>query len=190
MESKYLMAIIKMPIEIFKNGKTITHEDKCVIDYEPINELPTTLNNNKKLDLSKLFHTEDNDFKFKTFVEYDDPDEKNDDQDDDPDEKDDDQDDDPDEKNDDPDEKDDDPDEEDEEEDTVNQISPLLEKKIYIKSEEMLKKKSRSKNSTFKNKKFNTKQPTRKMYPPMVDNDPDVDLVQSLEDPGSLLEDD
>jgi hypothetical protein len=179
MESKYLMAIIKMPIEIFKNGKTITHEDKCVIDYEPINELPTTLNNNNKLDLSKLFHTEDNDFKFKTFVEYDDPDEK----DDDPDEKNDDQ-------HDDPDEKDDDPDEEDEEEDTVNQISPLLEKKIYIKSEEMLKKKSRSKNSTFKNKKFNTKQPTRKMYPPMVDNDQDVDSVQSLEDPGSLLEDD
>jgi hypothetical protein len=83
---------------------------------------------------------------------------------------------------------DDGPDEE--EEDTGNQISPSLEKKIYIKSEEMFKKKSRSKNSTFKNKKFNTKQPTRKMYPPMVDNDPDVDSVQSLEDPGSLLEDD
>ena len=173
MESKYLMAIIKMPVEIFKDGKTITHEDKFVIDYEPINELPTTLNNNNKLDLSKLFHTEDNDFKFKTFVEDDDPDEKH----DDPDEKDEDV-------------EDDDPDEEDEEEDTVNQISPLLEYKIFIKSEELIKKKSRSKNSTFKNKKFNTKQPTRKMYPPMVDNDLDVDLVQSLEDPGSLLEDD
>jgi len=170
MESKYLMAIIKMPVKIFKDGKTITYEDKCVIDYEPINELPTTLNNNNKLDLSKLFHTEDNDFKFKTFVEYDDPDEKDDD---------------PDEKNDDV--EDDDPDVE---EDTVNQISPLLENKIFIKSEELIKKKSRSKNSTFKNKKFNTKQPTRKMYPPMVDNDPDVDSVQSLEDPGSLLEDD
>jgi hypothetical protein len=173
MESKYLMAIIKMPVEIFKDCKTITHEDKFVIDYEPINELPTTLNNNNKLDLSKLFHTEDNDFKFKTFVEDDDPDEKH----DDPDEKDEDV-------------EDDDPDEEDEEEDTVNQISPLLEYKIFIKSEELIKKKSRSKNSTFKNKKFNTKQPTRKMYPPMVDNDLDVDLVQSLEDPGSLLEDD
>jgi hypothetical protein len=163
MESKYLMAIIKMPVEIFKNGKTITHEDKCVIDYEPINELPTTLNNNNKLDLSKLFSSEDNnDFKFKTFVE----DEENDDV------------------------EDDDPDEEDEEEDTVNQISPLLENKIFIKSEELIKKKSRSKNSTFKNKKFNRKQLTRKMYPPMVDNVQDVDLAQSQEDQESPLEDD
>jgi hypothetical protein len=141
MESKYLMAIIKMPVEIFKDGKTITHEDKCVIDYEPINELPTTLNNNNKLDLSKLFYTDDE------ASDNDEPDE-------------------------------------------VKNTIPLLEKKIYIKSEEMLKKKNRSKNSTFKSKKFNTKQPTRKMYPPMVDNDPDVDSVQSLEDLGSLLEDD
>jgi len=163
MESKYLMAIIKMPVEIFKNGKTITHEDKCVIDYEPISELPTTQNNNNKLDLSKLFYSEDNnDFKFKTFVE----DEENNDV------------------------EDDDPDEEDEEEDTVNQISPLLENKIFIKSEELIKKKSRSKNSTFKNKKFNRKQLTRKMYPPMVDNVQDVDLAQSQEDQESSLEDD
>jgi len=141
MESKYLMAIIKMPVEIFKDGKTITHEDKCVIDYEPINELPTTLNNNNKLDLSKLFYTDDE------ASDNDEPYE-------------------------------------------VKNTIPLLENKIFIKSEELLKKKNRSKNSTFKSKKFNTKQPTRKMYPPMVDNDPDVDSVQSLEDPGSLLEDD
>ena len=141
MESKYLMAIIKMPVEIFKNGKTITHEDKCVIDYEPISELPTTQNNNNKLDLSKLFYTDDE------ASDNDEPYE-------------------------------------------VKNTIPLLENKIFIKSEELLKKKNRSKNSTFKSKKFNTKQPTRKMYPPMVDNDPDVDSVQSLEDPGSLLEDD
>ena len=145
MESKYLMAIIKMPVEIFKDGKTITHEDKCVIDYEPINELPTAVKNSTKLDLSKMFCSEDNDFKFKTFVEDDAV-------------------------------EDDDLDED--EEDTGNQILPSLENKIFVKSEEMLKKKNRSKNSTFKNKKFNTKQPTRKMYPPMVDNDPDVDSVQ------------
>ena len=163
MESKYLMAIIKMPVEIFKDGKAITHEDKCVIDYEPLNELPTTVKNSTKLDLSKMFCSEDTkDFKFKTIVnEHDDSSE----------------------------DESYHPDE-DEEEDTVNKISPSLENKIFVKSEELLKKKNRSKNSTFKNKKFNTKQPTRKMYPPMVDNDPDVDLVQSLEDRVSLLEDD
>jgi len=173
MESKYLMAIIKMPVKIFKDGKTITYEDKCVIDYEPINELPTTLNNNNKLDLSKLFHTEDNDFKFKTFVEDDDM-EDDDMEDDDVED----------------DAMEDDAVEDDDDMEDGNTTIPSLENKIFVKSEEMLKKKSRSKNSTFKNKKFNTKQPTRKMYPPMVDNDLDVDSVQSLEDPGSLLEDD
>jgi len=154
MESKYVMAIIKMPVEIFKNGKTITHEDKCVIDYEPISELPTTQNNNNKLDLSKLFSSEDNnDFKFKTFVEDEDDDDEND-------------------------------------EEDGNTTIPSLENKIYIKSEELIKKKSRSKNSTFKNKKFNRKQLTRKMYPPMVDNVQDVDLAQSQEDQESPLEDD
>lgn len=141
MESKYLMAIIKMPVEIFKDGKTITHEDKCVIDYEPMNELPKTIKNSTKLDLSKIFYSEDNDSSS-------------------------------------------------DEEDAVNQISPSVENKIFVKSEELLKKKNRSKNSTFKNKKFNTKQPTRKMYPPMVDNDQDVDLAQSQEVRESLLEDD
>jgi hypothetical protein len=165
MESKYVMAIIKMPVEIFKNGKTITHEDKCVIDYEPISELPTTQNNNNKLDLSKLFSSEDNnDFKFKTFVEDEDDDDDHDDEDDDEDDENDDE--------------------------HGNTTIPSLENKIYIKSEELIKKKSRSKNSTFKNKKFNRKQLTRKMYPPMVDNVQDVDLAQSQEDQESPLEDD
>ena len=180
MESKYVMAIIKMPVEIFKNGKTITHEDKCVIDYEPISELPTTQNNNNKLDLSKLFSSEDNnDFKFKTFVEDEDDDENDDENDEDDDDEDDD------------DEDDDDENDDDEnDEEDGNTTIPSLENKIYIKSEELIKKKSRSKNSTFKNKKFNRKQLTRKMYPPMVDNVQDVDLAQSQEDQESPLEDD
>jgi hypothetical protein len=51
MESKYLMAIIKIPVEIFKNGKTITHDDKCVIDYEAIDEIPEMTEQSAKFDL-------------------------------------------------------------------------------------------------------------------------------------------
>jgi len=44
-ESKYIMAIIKIPVEIQSNGKTVTHDDKMVMDFENIDKLPENVEN-------------------------------------------------------------------------------------------------------------------------------------------------
>ena len=77
MESKYLMAIIKIPVEIFKDGKTITHDDKCVIDYEAIDEIPADTGESAKFDLNALFSSgNDTIFKFKNIKEEEEDDEE------------------------------------------------------------------------------------------------------------------
>lgn len=40
MTSKYVMAMIKMPIEILPDGNTITYDQLCQIDFESIDRLP------------------------------------------------------------------------------------------------------------------------------------------------------
>ena len=147
MESKYLMAIIKIPVEIFKNGKTITHDDKCVIDYEAIDEIPEITEQSAKFDLNELFSSgNDTIFKFKNIKE---------------------------------DEEEHDEDVE-EEESIVNEnpFTTLIKNQLFIQSGEMNKKKYRGKNSSFKNRKYTSKQLTKKMYPSMEDNDLDDDLAQ------------
>lgn len=158
MESKYLMAIIKIPVEIFKNGKTITHDDKCVIDYEAIDEIPEITEQSAKFDLNELFSSgNDTIFKFKNIK--DEEEEENDD---------------------DEDVEEDDDDEEEEEESIVNEnpFTTLIKNQLFIQSGEMNKKKYRGKNSSFKNRKYTSKQLTKKMYPSMEDNDLDDDLAQ------------
>jgi len=159
MESKYLMAIIKIPVEIFKNGKTITHDDKCVIDYEAIDEIPEMTEQTAKFDLNELFSSgNDTIFKFKNMKEDDDDDAADDD-----------------------DAEDDDDDEEDEEESIVNEnpFTTLIKNQLFIQSGEMNKKKYRGKNSSFKNRKYTSKQFTKKIYPSsMEDNVLDDDLAQ------------
>jgi len=153
MESKYLMAIIKIPVEIFKNGKTITHDDKCVIDYEAIDEIPEMTEQSAKFDLNELFSSgNDTIFKFKNIKEEEEED----------------------------DEEDVEDDEEEEEESIVNEnpFTTLIKNQLFIQSGEMNKKKYRGKNSSFKNRKYTSKQLTKKMYPSMEDNDLDDDLVQ------------
>jgi len=44
-ESKYIMAIIKIPVEIQSNGKTVTHDNKMVMDFENIDKLPENVEN-------------------------------------------------------------------------------------------------------------------------------------------------
>lgn len=44
-ESKYIMAIIKIPVEIQSNGKTVTHDNKMVMDFENIDKLPENIEN-------------------------------------------------------------------------------------------------------------------------------------------------
>jgi 6-pyruvoyl-tetrahydropterin synthase len=44
-ESKYIMATIKIPIEIQSNGKTVTHDNKMVMDFENIDKLPENIEN-------------------------------------------------------------------------------------------------------------------------------------------------
>jgi len=158
MESKYLMAIIKIPVEIFKNGKTITHDDKCVIDYEAIDEIPEITEQSAKFDLNELFSSgNDTIFKFKNIKE----DEEEHDEDVEEDEE--------------------EHDEDVEEEESIvneNPFTTLIKNQLFIQSGEMNKKKYRGKNSSFKNRKYTSKQLTKKMYPSMEDNDLDDDLAQ------------
>jgi hypothetical protein len=51
MESKYIMAIIKIPVEIQSNGKTVTHDDKMQMDFENIDKLPETVQNRPTLNI-------------------------------------------------------------------------------------------------------------------------------------------
>ena len=54
-ESKYVMAIIKIPVEIFSNGHTVTYDDKTEMDFQEIDRLPDD-NQNKSLNIfDKLF---------------------------------------------------------------------------------------------------------------------------------------
>lgn len=50
-ESKYIMAIIKIPIEIQSNGKTVTHDDKMQMDFQNIDKLPETIQNKPTLNI-------------------------------------------------------------------------------------------------------------------------------------------
>lgn len=44
-ESKYIIAIIKIPVEIQSNGKTVTHDDKMQMDFQNIDKLPENIEN-------------------------------------------------------------------------------------------------------------------------------------------------
>jgi hypothetical protein len=50
-ESKYIMAIIKIPVEIQSNGKTVTHDNKMVMDFENIDKLPENVENRPTLNI-------------------------------------------------------------------------------------------------------------------------------------------
>ena len=50
-QSKYVMAIIKIPVEIQSNGKTVTHDDKMVMDFQNIDKLPENIENKPALNI-------------------------------------------------------------------------------------------------------------------------------------------
>jgi hypothetical protein len=54
-ESKYIMSIIKIPIEIFTNGKTVTHDDKMQMEFEEIDKLPEHIENKPTLNIFDKF---------------------------------------------------------------------------------------------------------------------------------------
>ena len=61
-ESKYVMAIIKIPIEIQSNGKTVTHDDKMQMDFQNIDKLPENVENKPALNIfDNLFSNHKND---------------------------------------------------------------------------------------------------------------------------------
>jgi hypothetical protein len=45
------MAIIKIPVEIQSNGKTVTHDDKMQMDFQNIDKLPETVQNRPTLNI-------------------------------------------------------------------------------------------------------------------------------------------
>ena len=61
-QSKYVMAIIKIPVEIQSNGKTVTHDDKMVMDFQNIDKLPENVENKPALNIfDNLFSNHKND---------------------------------------------------------------------------------------------------------------------------------
>ena len=187
-ESKYVMAIIKIPVEIFSNGHTVTYDNKVVMDFQEIDRLPDD-NQNKSLNIfDKLFsnikptynlnaisvsslpvetYTDDdvcqNESQLcnKSSEENTELQEEN------------------------------ESDEENTElqEENENPITDIIHQ-IFVKKEE-IKKKNRKFNTTFKNKKSKTQRITQKVYSTLnSDNDQDVDLVQSPMDQELQQEDD
>jgi len=68
-ESKYIMAIIKIPIEIFSNGKKITHDDKMVMDFQNIDKLPENVQNKPASNIFNDLFSNFNDKKSKSTQE-------------------------------------------------------------------------------------------------------------------------
>jgi hypothetical protein len=62
-ESKYIMAIIKIPVEIQSNGKTVTHDDKMQMDFQNIDKLPETIQNKPTLNIFNNLFSNFNDKK-------------------------------------------------------------------------------------------------------------------------------
>ena len=54
-ESKYVMAIIKIPVEIFSNGHTVTYDDNVVMDFQEIDRLPENIQTASLNIFDKLF---------------------------------------------------------------------------------------------------------------------------------------
>jgi len=68
-ESKYIMAIIKIPVEIQSNGKTVTHDDKMVMDFQNIDKLPENVENKPASNIFNNLFSNFNDKKSETTQE-------------------------------------------------------------------------------------------------------------------------
>jgi len=181
-ESKYVMAIIKIPVEVFSNGNTVTYDDKIEMDFQEIDKLPENTQPSSINILDKFFSKgiplsipnepiiHKDDIENEETIDEDDienepiiykdhiENEQNIDKDDD------------------------------------NQLSiaiqEIFKNQLFVKKEE-IKKRNRKMNTTFKNKKSKNQRISQKAYSSInSNNDLDVDLVQQPMDPELQHEDD
>jgi 6-pyruvoyl-tetrahydropterin synthase len=149
-ESKYVMAIIKIPIEIQSNGKTVTHDDKMVMDFENIDKLPENVENKPASNIfNDLFSNHKQIYTKENTQEQ--------------------------------------PKQEEPVNPITNAIQQVFKNQIFVKKEEIQKKKRKT-NTTFKNKKTKNQRISQKVYPFNSSTDQDVDLVQLPMGPELQLE--
>jgi len=170
-ESKYVMAIIKIPVEVFSNGNTVTYDDKIEMDFQEIDKLPENTQPSSINILDKFFskgipltipneliiHKDDIENEpiiYKDDIENEPMIHKDDD----------------------------------------NQLSMAIQEifknQLFVKKEE-IKKRNRKMNTTFKNKKSKNQRISQKAYSSInSNNDQDVGLVQQPMDPELQHEDD
>jgi len=143
-ESKYVMAIIKIPVEIGSNGKTVTHDDKMQMDFEHLDKLPETIQNKPTLNIfdnlvSNLNHKQESTIQVKV-EEPTLPEENL---------------------------------KEEPANPITNALQQVFKNQIFVKKEE-IQKKQRKSNTTFKNKKSKINRITQKVYPTHTDQDVDL----------------
>ena len=149
-ESKYVMAIIKIPIEIQSNGKTVTHDDKMVMYFENIDKLPENVENKPASNIfNDLFSNHKQIYTKENTQEQ--------------------------------------PKQEEPVNPITNAIQQVFKNQIFVKKEEIQKKKRKT-NTTFKNKKTKNQRISQKVYPFNSSTDQDVDLVQLPMGPELQLE--
>jgi hypothetical protein len=181
-ESKYVMAIIKIPVEVFSNGNTVTYDDKIEMDFQEIDKLPENTQPSSINILDKFFskgiplsipnepiiHEDDIENEpiiYKDHIE-----------------------------NEPIIHKDDIENEQNIDKDDDNQLSiaiqEIFKNQLFVKKEE-IKKRNRKMNTTFKNKKSKNQRISQKAYSSInSNNDLDVDLVQQPMDPELQYADD
>ena len=144
------MAIIKIPVEIQSNGKTVTHDDKMQMDFQNIDKLPENVENKPSSNIfndlfSNLTHKQRDIAK---------PEEEE------------------------KEKEKEEPKKEEPANPITNALQQIFKNQIFVKKEE-IQKKHRKSNTTFKNKKSKNQRISQKVYPINSSSDQDVDLVQS-----------
>ena len=138
------MAIIKIPVEIQSNGKTVTHDGKMVMDFQNIDKLPENVENKPSSNIfndlfSNLTH------KQRDIAKPEEEKEK---------------------------EKEE-PKKEEPANPITNALQQIFKNQIFVKKDE-IQKKQRKSNTTFKNKKSKIHRITQKVYPTSSDQDVDL----------------
>ena len=138
------MAIIKIPVEIQSNGKTVTHDGKMVMDFQNIDKLPENVENKPSSNIfndlfSNLTH------KQRDIAKPEEEKEK---------------------------EKEE-PKKEEPANPITNALQQIFKNQIFVKKDE-IQKKQRKSNTTFKNKKSKIHRITQKAYPTSSDPDVDL----------------
>ena len=139
------MAIIKIPVEIQSNGKTVTHDDKMQMDFQNIDKLPENVENKPSSNIfndlfSNLTHKQRDIAK---------PEEEE------------------------KEKEKEEPKKEEPANPITNALQQIFKNQIFVKKDE-IQKKQRKSNTTFKNKKSKIHRITQKVYPTSSDQDVDL----------------